>query len=211
MNFLKLVSINPFYSLGIFLIIAQIFIFSAVLHDPSVAIFLLWSCNNFCIFLAYACYKKDMQMIKGISYLGLVSQILWILDFSSQSLGFNLSGVADYIFLEGFTYANEVSIGVHMVVPIAVLLFSVAIKPTYRSLLVALPYILFLYIATIVFTPPSEDINCVFLGCGNITYLPYNIFLWPLYATISTLIAYGIHLVLYYGWIKTGVFLRHTF
>jgi hypothetical protein len=195
--------------MGAFLVVAQLFIFSAVLNDPKITVFLFWSCNNFCILLAIACFKKDMQMIKGISYLGLVSQILWILDFGSDTLGFDLSGVADYIYLEGFTYANEVSIGVHMIVPVSVLLFSVAAKPTYWSLLYALPYIVFLYIATILFTPPSEDINCVFLGCGNTTYLPYSIFLWPVYAVISTLIAYGVHLVLYYVWNKARVGLGH--
>lgn len=195
---------SPYYVLGVFLIIAQLFIFSAVINDPAITMFLLWSCNNFCILLAYACFKKDMQMLMGISYLGLVSQILWILDFGSDTLGFNLSGVADYIYLEGFTYANEVSIGVHLLVPVAILLFSFAVKPTYRSFLYALPYIVFLYIATILLTPPSEDINCIFLGCG-ITYFPYNIYLWPVYAMASTLIAYGIHLVLYYSWNKVRV------
>lgn len=196
--------------MGIFLVIAQIFIFSAVLNDPAITMFLFWSCNNFCILLAIACYKKDMQMIKGISYLGLVSQILWILDFGSQTLGYDLSGVADYIYLEGFTYANEVSIGVHILVPVSILLFSVAVKPTYKSLIYAFPYIVFLYLATILFTPPSEDINCVFFGCGNTTYLPYNIFLWPVYAIISTLIAYLIHLLLYYGLNKAQAIFRHS-
>ncbi len=150
-----------------------------------------------------------MQMIKGISYLGLVSQILWILDFGSQALGFHLSGIADYIYLEGFTYTNEVSIGVHMIVPVTVFLFGVSVKPTYKSLIFAFPYIVFLYVATILFTPSSEDINCIFLGCGNTKYLPYNIFLWPLYATVSTLIAYGIHLLFYYGWSKVKACFRH--
>ena len=209
MILLRLHHINPFYMMGIFLVVAQLFIFSAVLHDPSIGIFLFWSCNNFCIFLMYACYKQDMQMIKGISYLGLVSQILWILDFGSHILGFDLSGITDYIYLEGFSYANGVSVGVHIIVPIAVLVFSFRTKPMYTSLLYALPYIVFLYIVTLIWTPPVEDINCVFYGCGNDQYLPYNILLWPLYAVISTLLSYGIHSLLYYGWKKTVVSLRY--
>lgn len=200
MKFLQYGLKTPYYWLGALLVIAQLFIFSAVIHNPSIGIFLFWSCNNFCILLIIACYRKDMQMIKGISYLGLVSQILWSLDFLSHYIGFDLSGIADYIFIEGFTFANEVSIGVHMIVPVAILIFTLRTKPTYMSLLYAFPYILFLYVVTIMFTPPVEDINCVFLGCGNGQYLPYNIYLWPLYALISVLFGYIIHLLLYYGW-----------
>jgi hypothetical protein len=152
--------------------------------------------------------QKRYADAKGISYLGLVSQILWVLDFSSQALGFNLSGIADYIYLEGFTYANEVSVGVHMIVPISVLIFSASTRPTYRSLIFAFPYLAFLYTATILVTPPSEDINSVFFGCGNAAYFPFTMYLWPVYAVISTLLAYGIHLVLYYVWKKFALVFR---
>jgi hypothetical protein len=194
--------------MGIFFAVAQILIFSALLFDPSTRQFLLWSCNNFCILLVIACYRKDIQMIMGISYLGLLSQIVWVLDFVSHILGFNLSGVTDYIYIEGFTYANDVSIAVHIIVPTVILMFSFRVKPRLRSLLFAIPYILFLYVATLIVAPTIEDINCVFKACGNDVYLPYNIYLWPLYAFISTLISYGIHYLLYYGWGSAVVSLR---
>lgn len=186
--------------MGVFFVVAQAFIFSALLFDPSLRLFLFWSCNNFCILLIIACYRKDMQMIMGISYLGLVTQIIWVLDLVSHLLGFDISGVTDYLFTEGFTYANNVSIAVHVVVPIVILIFSFRVKPSFKSLLFAIPYILFIYFATIIWTPPIEDINCVFRGCGNGSYVPYNIFLWPMYAMISVLISFGIHQFLYYVW-----------
>lgn len=209
--FSKLSKVNLFYVMGVFLIIAQGFIFSAAVHDPSVAKFLFWSCNNFSIFMLYACYRQDMQMLKGFSYLGLVSQLLWISDFTSHLFGFNLSGITDYIYLEGFTYANEVSIGVHMIVPLAVLIFSARFKPGYRSLVVAFSYIILIYIATILFTPPVEDINCVFNGCGNGRFVPFNIYLWPVYAILSVLIAWGIHYLVYLLWTKPIVVVRALF
>jgi hypothetical protein len=140
-----------------------------------------------------------MQMIKGISYLGLVSQILWISDLLSHTIGFDLSGVADYIFIESFTYANEVSIGVHLIIPIVILIFSFRTRPALRSLMYALPYMALLYAVTLLFTQPSEDINCVFLGCGNAAYVPYSVFLWPLYALV------------YYGWWQTSIGFRRLF
>lgn len=208
MKFLKLSQISPYLLIGVFFATAQLFIFSALLPDPSTWSFLLWSCNNFCLLLVIACYRKDMQMIMGISYLGLVSQIIWVLDFGSSLLGYNLSGVTDYIYTEGFTYANNVSIAIHILVPVAILLFSFKAKPTPRSLLFAIPYILVLYVATVIFTPAVEDINCVYYACGNNSFLPYHIFLWPLYAVISALISYGIHSLLYYSWGRAVVSFR---
>lgn len=111
--------------------------------------------------------------------------------------------------MEGFTYANDVSIAVHVIIPTVILLFSFRVKPVLRSLLFAIPYILFLYAATIIWTPAVEDINCVFNACGNGAYLPYNIYLWPLYAIISTLLSYGIHYLLYYVWGRAVVSFKH--
>lgn len=209
MRLLKLSQVSPYHIMGVFFVIAQIFIFSALLFDSSTRPFLLWSCNNFCILLIIACYRKDIQMIMGISYLGLVSQIVWVTDFASHLLGYNLSGVTDYIYTEGFTYANNVSIAVHVIIPIVILMFSFRVRPKTRSLLFALPYILSLYVATITLTPVAEDINCVFNACGNGKYLPYNIYLWPIYAVISTLVSFGIHYLLYYGGGKAGAGFRH--
>lgn len=119
-------------------------------------------------------------MIISISYLGLLSQIVWVLDFSSYLLG-SIFWATDYISIEGFTfYANDVSIAVHIIVPTVILMFSFRVKPRARSLLFAIPYILFLYIVTIMAAPTTEDINCVFKACGNDVYLLYNIYLWPL-------------------------------
>ncbi len=188
------------YIFGSFFVIAQLFILSALLFDETLRPLLLWSCNNFCIFLAFACYKKNMQMLKGVSYLGLVSQIIWVADFNAHFLGFNLSGVSDYIFTEGFTYPNGVSIGLHIIVPMVVLLISFKVKPEIRSILYASLYATVLYCITILLGPQSEDINCVFTGCGNNQYLPYNMYVWPIYALITILLSYGIHYLLYGIW-----------
>ena len=200
MKFLTLSQISPYVFMGLFFLIAQMLILSALAFDPTTRTLLLWSCNNFCIFLIIACYRKDMQMLMGISYLGLLSQTVWVLDLGSSLLGFNLSGVTNYLYTDGFTYANNVSIVIHVLVPTVILLFSFKVKPRPKSLLFALPYILALYVATIMIAPGTEDINCVFRACGNDTYLPYNIYLWPVYATLSAIISYGVHYVLYYSW-----------
>lgn len=200
MNPKRIYGLNLYNVAGTFFLVTQLFIFSALLLDPLQRPFLLWSCNNFCFLLAIACFRKDMQLVKGVSYLGLVTQILWISDFASHLIGFDLSGVTDYIRSEGFTYANDVSIVLHTVIPVAVLLFTFRTKPKFRSFVYALPYILFLYFGTLLLTPPIEDINCVFSACAIAEYIPYSIYLWPVYAAISALLSYAIHHALYFGW-----------
>jgi hypothetical protein len=199
MKSFKLSQTSPYVFMGFFFAVAQILILSALAFDSTTRLFLLWSCNNFCILLIIACYRKDMQMLMGISYLGLLSQTVWLLDFAFSLVGFDFTGVTDYIYTEGFTYANNVSIVIHVMVPTVILLFSFKVKPRLRSLLFAIPYLLCLYVVTIFITPVTEDINCVFRACGNDAYLPYNIYVWPLYATVSAVISYGVHYVSYYG------------
>ncbi len=197
---LRKLKVDPFYALGIFFLLAQLLVLSSLLFNPDLRIFLLWSCNNFCILLVYACFRKNMQMIKSLSYLGLVSQILWISDFVSHLLGYNLSGVADYIYIEGFTYANEVSIALHMIVPLTILIFTFRIRPELSSLKYAFAYAFVLYLLTIVWTPADEDINCIFSACSIDVYVSYNILLWPLFAVGSIFLSYVIHQVMYHIW-----------
>lgn len=191
---------NRYYIGGLFFVLCELFILSALLPDPDLRIFLFWSCNNFCILLAIACFRRNMQMVMGVSYLGLLTQILWIADFTSSWVGFNISGISDYIYQEGFTYANNVSIFVHLIIPIVILLFTFKFKPVLRSLLYAFVYMIAIYIFSSLLTPPVEDINCVFNGCGNGQYLPFNTYFWLFYATLSILGSYVIHLLIYYGW-----------
>ncbi len=200
MDFLRAWQRNPYLFAGIFFVLVQVLIFSALAFDPLTRLFLLWSCNNFCILLAIACYRQDMQMLMGISYLGLLSQTIWVLDLISHLAGFNLSGVTDYIFTEGLTYNNIVSIVVHVIIPTVILLFSFRVEPRLRSLLFALPYLLLLYVLTILAGPTEQDINCVFQACGNDAYLPYNIYVWPLYAAVSVFVSFAFHYLLYYSW-----------
>jgi hypothetical protein len=189
---------------GTFFLVVQIIITSALIFNPETRVYLVWMCNNFSFFLAIACYLKKMQLVKGVSYVGLVAQLLWVFDFFSPYFGVNLSSIADYVMLDGFTYTNIVSVLVHVCIPVIVLLLSFRIRPEPRSLLYALPYVAFLFAITIAFTPVEQDVNCVFSACAAgdepLLQLPYHISLWPLYAMISTFIGYVIHWALYSGW-----------
>ena len=185
-----------------FFIVIQLIILSTLIFDSETRPFIFWLCNNFSLFLALACYLKNMQLIKGISYAGLIPQLLWITDFSASLLGFHLTGITAYISSEGFTYANNISIVLHMCVPIMILVLSFRTRPQLSSVLYSIPYICILFILTYFFTPSQEDINCVFVACHLDTFLPYTISLWPLYVFLVAVCGYLIHHLLYYGWEK---------
>jgi len=192
---------NYWFPIGvIFFLGVQLIVCSALLFDPETRPLLFWVCNNFCLFLAYACWRRNAQMFKGISYVGLITQMLWVSDFVSPLFGFNLSGIADYITDEGLTYANDVSIALHMCIPLIVLLFSVRIRPEKSSLVYASVYACAVYGGTLLFTPVADDVNCVFEGCRTSLGVPYSVVLWPVYASALIYAGYATHCAVYYVW-----------
>ena len=136
-------------------------------------------------------------MLKGVSYLGLIPQALWMADFVSPFFGFNVYSITDYIALDGLTYTNSVSIVLHMIVPPAVLLLSLSTYPKLQSILYAASYAAFLFVVTLLFGMKSEDINCVKHACDTFSNITYRMWLWPVYAFIVGALAYGVHRLLY--------------
>lgn len=200
MNIRELRRFGSFHYVTFFFLFTQAIILSSLAFNTATQVLLLWSCNNFCFFLAFACYRRDMQMLMGVSYLGLVAQMLWAADFLLQFVGINFSSISDYIFTEGFTYANDVSIGLHLIVPLLILIFSLTTKPTTRSLLYAGGYSAALYVATLLMSTSYEDVNCVYNGCNIGINFSYRIFEWPLFAAVAIGASYIIHQFLYMGW-----------
>jgi hypothetical protein len=201
-NYGKIKALTSFQYAFIFFLVTQLVIFTSLGLSSVTQVLLYWSCNNFSFFLAVACYRRDMQMLMGVSYLGLLAQLLWGVDFISHLLGFNLSSVSDYIFYEGFTYANDVSIGLHLVVPIVVLALSLKTKPHWQSLVYAGLYSLGLYVVTLLMTSAIDDVNCVYQGCSLGASLSYHVYEWPLYAAGLILGAFFVHMVLYRLWLR---------
>lgn len=197
---LSIRGVGPYPVIGFFLLFIQFIILSTMLFDDGQQQFLLWSCNNFCFFMAIACFRKDMQMLMGVSYLGFVTQALWVADFTAGLVGLNVSGISDYIMSGPLTYKNEISIVLHMAVPLIILLFSFKVAPRIRSFYYSIPYMFMLYAGTFYLTKPDYDINCVFNACGVNLHVHYNILMWPVLATISIGLGYLVHNLLYYGW-----------
>lgn len=180
-----------FLPAGLFLAL-QIAILAALLPHEWSRTLLFWYCNNIAFFIAIAFFQGNIQMVKGLSYVGILAQLLWVADFTSHLLGFDFSGIANYVFVQGLTFANGVSIVIHFAIPILALLWTAGIRPRPISLFYSAIYVSGLYVATIAGTTPVDDINCVFNACTQYTS-SYQIFLWPFCMTILAIGGYALH------------------
>lgn len=184
------------YVAAVFFAAVQILVLLSFLPDRSTWTLLFWYCNNISFFLAIAFYQRNHQLVKGLSYVGLLAQLLWVADFVSHLFDIHLSNTADYVFVEGLTFANEVTVFLHLTVPFIALAYTLRERPQPHSLLYSLVYIIGLYAATLAGTAPQDDVNCVFNACSQYEF-SYHILLWPLYLILLSLAAYAIHEYLY--------------
>lgn len=176
--------------------VLQIVILYALLGEEWSRSLVFWYCNNIPLFFAVAFYERNMQLAKGLSYVGLLPQLLWAADFLGHLFGFDLANTANYVFVAGFTFSNDVSVFVHMTVPFVVLALTLRTRPQPYSLLYSLMYIIGLWVASIAGTNIVDDVNCVWNACSSY-FFPYHVLLWPLYAIALSLAGYAVHEGLY--------------
>jgi hypothetical protein len=187
---------NPDYAAAGFFVALQALVTLALMRDLSTWYLMLWYCNNVSLFIAIAFFTHNLQLAKGLAYVGLLPQLLWVSDFVGHYLGFDLSNTSNYILVEGFTFPNEVSVLSHMTMPFLALAYTLRERPRPVSLLYAAIYIMALYIATMIFTQPVDDVNCVFGACSGETGL-LHLALWPLYVLMLSSAAMVVHDGLY--------------
>ena len=168
----------------------------ALLPNQETRALLFWYCNNVAFFYAIAFYSGNVDFIRGINLVGLLPQLLWVSDFLSHLVGFDLSRTADYVFVEGFTFPNDVSVLLHMTVPFIAIIYLYHIRPHPKALYYSALYIIGLYVATLSGTNPIDDMNCVFNACSQYQFA-YHAYLWPLYMLVLAVGAYAVHEGLY--------------
>lgn len=169
----------------------QIAVLIALLPDPNKRVLLFWYCNNAAFFYAIAFWQKNTEYIRGINLVGILPQLLWVFDLVSPLFGLDLSDTANYVYAEGLTFSNNVSIILHTTMPFVALWYVYRARPTSRAIGYALLYIAGLYVTTLSGTGPGDNVNCVFTGCAH--GLPYPSILWPIYMAVLVLGAFGLH------------------
>lgn len=152
------------YIIIYFIILQLLLLFRNILLEELVLIF--YFCNHIALLLSIGFYTKNIQLIKGLINIGLIPQFVYIIEFFSE-LFFNtniISSTGDLFSYNPIEFT--ITILIHFTTLTLALLFTYKEKTTIQSLKYSSIYLIILFILTILFTPKSYDLNCVFNSCG---------------------------------------------
>lgn len=169
--------LNRYFILGTFFLILQILVLYRN-YFISEAISIYFFCNHILIILSIGFYLKNIKVINAIICVGLIPQFMWLIDFFSSLLGFNLFGYSQYIFNQSLIM-GLITFLIHISTFVALVFTLNEEKIHFKSLIYASSYVVLIYFLTIVFTPVENDINCIYNAC-NISWLNFNYYtyLW---------------------------------
>lgn len=140
-----------------------------------------WFCNNALFFFALGFFTKNYSLIKGLINVGFLGQLVWTIDFLGKIIfDVFIFNVTNYIFNSPSNVWTLLTITIHMFATSLALYVTRNIKPTSKTLIYSVAYMMILYIGVIIYTLPSNNVNWVFKIGGEIAYSSsmYTLF-WP--------------------------------
>ena len=175
------------FLLGVFFLLLQILVIVRNQHsDPEIFI---WFCNHALLLLAIGCFTHNNHLTKAIINVGLFGQLVWSIDFLSKIIfGVHFFNVTNYVFVQPYTFSTALTVLIHMFATTIALYHTRKFKPTRKTLIYSIVYLVVLYILTLTLTTPENNINWVFEIGGTIQYehIIYTI-LYPLIAFIGVI------------------------
>jgi len=149
-----------------YLIIVQALIISKSIITNNYEV-LFFFCDHIALLLAITILMQKHDITKSLINIGILAQLAWTLDFSSKLI-FNtyIFHVTTYIFEQPNTLQITISILIHFTTLIPAFLLTRKYKTKPKTIYYSLLYITMLYALTLLFTTPSNDINCVFNACS---------------------------------------------
>ena len=169
---------NKFIYVGFYFIILQfLIIYINILLDDFILIFFL--CNHISLFLAYGFLTKNIQLIKGLISVGLIPQLIYIIEFFSE-LFFNTNIISSTGNLFSYDLIEFIiTLLIHFSTLTLAFYFTMKNKIKLSSLVYSIFYIIILFTTTILFTPKSYDLNCIFNSCGiSFLQFPQILYFW---------------------------------
>jgi hypothetical protein len=143
----------------------------------------IWFCNFAPLLFAIFFFFKNVQAIKGLINLALVTDIFFLIDFFSSLLfNFGIFGRVQPYFGEGILFIS-ITVLLHMAAFIA-LFVTYKIKPTKEALKYSVLFLLFTYFITLLFSPTNMYYNYVYATRPGFISAPFPHFyltvLWPI-------------------------------
>ena len=164
-----------------------------------------WFCDIGLVLFAIAFFNRNIQFIKGLINIGLVAQSIFLLSIVVYA-GFKIQMNGLPVVLFHTSWVNIlVSIIIHLLSTNLALFLTYKEKNGASSLAYSLGVLLFLYVMSLLLTPPSYNINYVFSSDFLGFNIPFYTFLWPvlafvpkgIYIMIGLLVIYFIAVVIY--------------
>jgi hypothetical protein len=133
-------------------------------------------CDHICVVLALCFVFGWVDFIKALINVGLIVQIFWVVNVLVRFFfGFFLFGVRIFIFESSNYFSIVLSLLIHFSSLIVAFLFVRKKRTNFVSVLYAELYFLILYVLTLFFTNPINDVNCVFSACG-LSFFQFDFF-----------------------------------
>ena len=121
---------------------------------------ILWFCSHSSLFFGIGFLIKNTKLIKAFISVGLIIQILWVIDYLGKIIfGVFVFGAADYMFMDIPRFSYAVSAIEHFFTGTLALILTYKYKPQKKSLLYAFIYLLLLLTATLSFGSPEYNYN----------------------------------------------------
>ena len=185
---------------GIFFLLLQLYVFYANYQSTNFDI-LFWFCNHSPLLFGLAFILKRIDFIKALINFGFLAQFFWTVDFIGKFFfDFYIFNVTNYVF-------EDIN-GVYVLIPILVHVLGTNLalflvhhrKPKLKILIYSLVYVILLYGASLSYTDPERNINCVQYICGaqDYTFNGYTYF-WPVLIFFFVVLpTHGIQCLLYF-------------
>lgn len=172
---------NNFYIIGgVFFLLIQLFILIVNINAQDYS-FYYWFCNHTPLLFSIAFFTKKIQLIKGIISVGLLPQILWILDLIFNVFSATLFGFTSYFFELESTLTIFSTLLIHVFTTTIALALTLSLKTKKTSLLYSFIYLILLLIITFSFTNSANNTNCIYEICGlEYIQIPLYTLLWPI-------------------------------
>lgn len=175
----ELYSKNFYIIGGVFFLLIQLFILIVNINAQDYS-FYYWFCNHTPLLFSIAFFTKKIQIVKGIVSVGLLPQILWILDLIFNSINVTLFGFTSYFFELESTLAIFSTLLIHIFTTTVALLLVFSQNTKKISLMYSFIYLVLLLIFTFIFTDPISNTNCIYEICGlEQIIVPFYTILWP--------------------------------
>lgn len=178
-----------YHIVGGFFLLLQLFVifgnYSATQYDT-----FFWFCNHALLLFAFGFFSKNTDLIKGLINVGFLAQLVWSIDFLGRIFfGVHLFNITNYIFENPNSLWTLLTIIIHLFATTLALYMTRTIKPTTKTLLYSIIYLITLYITTLLFTDPQNNINWIYEIGGFIGYSSslYTLF-WPFIVIIIVIL-----------------------